>query len=255
EGTICKVSATATAKDPIKAEHSSWSKPIVPWDPVHADFAGPIDETCYIVIVDAYSKWPGIIQISSVPTSATTSALKKIFVQFGNPQTLVTNNGMQFTSTAFKEFCRARGITHLRPPPFHPQSNGQVERFVDIFKCALIKLKGEEPTTDALQTFLMAYRSTLCPSGADRVSPAENFMGCRLRTIFEQIITTADSVVGPRESKMEKQFNRHHDARRRHSEVGDAIYAKDYRGPKSTWMSGTIVRKTGNATYTVRRRK
>ncbi|KHN80056.1 Uncharacterized protein K02A2.6 [Toxocara canis] len=55
--------------------------------------------------------------------------------------------------------------------------------------------------------------------------------------------TSADSSIGPRDSKMEEQFNRLYGARRRHFEVGDAIYAKHYRGPKNTWMSGIIVRK------------
>ncbi|VDM43190.1 unnamed protein product [Toxocara canis] len=124
EGTICKVSATATAKDPIKAELNSWPKPTAVWNRVHADFAGPIDGTYYLVVVDAYSKWPKIVHINSVSTSATTSALKKIFAQFGNPQTLVTENGTQFASTLFKEFRRARGITHVHSPSFHPQNNG-----------------------------------------------------------------------------------------------------------------------------------
>ncbi|KHN83039.1 Uncharacterized protein K02A2.6, partial [Toxocara canis] len=152
----------------------------------------------------------------------------------------------------YKEFCRARGMTHLRSPPFHPQSNGQAERFVDASKRALIKLKGEEPTTDALQAFLMANRSTPCPPGPDRTSPAENFLGRQLRLTFELMMPSADSPIGPRDSKLEEQFNRRHGAPRRHFEVGDAIYAKDYRGPKSTRMSGIIVRKSDNATYTVR---
>ncbi|KAK6735552.1 hypothetical protein RB195_018642 [Necator americanus] len=66
--------------------------------------------------------------------------------------------------------------------PFHPQSNGQAERFVDTFKRGLAKLKREEPTVDALQTFLMACRSTLCSSAPDQRSPAEAFLGRRQRT-------------------------------------------------------------------------
>ncbi|KHN81957.1 Uncharacterized protein K02A2.6, partial [Toxocara canis] len=221
---------------------------------VHADFAGLINGAYYLVIVDAYSKWPEIVQMNSTSSSATIR-VRKIFAQFGNPQKLVTDNGTQFTSTLFKESCRASGITHLRWPPFHPQSNGQAERFVNTFKRALTKLKGEEPTTDALQTFLMTYHSTPCPSEPDRASPAEHFLERRLRTIFELMTPSADNPVGPRASKMKEQFSRRHGVRCRHFEVGDVIYVKDYRGPKSTWTSGIIERKTGNATYTVRCRK
>ncbi|PIO55179.1 integrase core domain protein, partial [Teladorsagia circumcincta] len=117
----------------------------------------------YLILVDAYSKWPEIVQMSSISSTATIQVMKDIFAKFGNPTTLVTDNGTQFTSTQFTLFCRSRGINHIRTPPFHPQSNGQAERIVDTFKRGLAKLKGEEPTVDALQTFLMAYRSTPCP--------------------------------------------------------------------------------------------
>ncbi|PIO54818.1 integrase core domain protein, partial [Teladorsagia circumcincta] len=122
------------AKNPVKVELQSWPKPVTPWARVHADFAGPLDGNCYLVIVDAYSKWPEIIQMNSITTSATIRVLTKVFAQFGNPQTLITDNGTQFTSTTFANFCRRRGIKHVRSPPFHPQSNGQAERFVDTFK-------------------------------------------------------------------------------------------------------------------------
>ncbi|PIO54612.1 integrase core domain protein, partial [Teladorsagia circumcincta] len=155
------------AKNPVKAELSSWPKATSPWTRVHADFAGPLDGIYYLVVVDAYSKWPEILQMNTISTSATIKAMRRIFAQFGNPQTLVTDNGTQFTSASFTEFCRQRGIRHIRSPPFHPQSNGQAERFVDTFKRGLAKLKREGPSTEALQDFLMAYRATPCPSGPD----------------------------------------------------------------------------------------
>ncbi|XGW14025.1 hypothetical protein V3C99_000368 [Haemonchus contortus] len=108
------------AKNPVKTELQSWLK--------------PLDGNFYLVIVDAFSKWPEIIQMNSITTSATIRVLTKVFAQFGNPQTLITENGTQFTSATFVDSCRRRGIKHVRSPPFHPQSNGQAERFVDTFR-------------------------------------------------------------------------------------------------------------------------
>ncbi|CAH8581454.1 unnamed protein product [Schistosoma rodhaini] len=45
----------------------------------------------------------------------------------------------------FSEFCQQNGIRHIRTPPFHPQSNGQVERFVGTFKNALKIQEGRVP--------------------------------------------------------------------------------------------------------------
>ncbi|KAK6763081.1 hypothetical protein RB195_023693 [Necator americanus] len=204
---ICPRCASV-AKDPIKSELHSWPKPHSPWTRVHADFAGPMEGRYYLLIVDAYSKWPEIVQMSSISSTVTIQAMKCIFAKFGNAETLVTDNGTQFTSSQFASFCRSRGILHIRTPPFHPQSNGQAERFVDTFKRGLAKLKGEEPTVDTLQTFLMAHRSTPCPSAPNQRSPAEAFLGRRLRTELDLMLSSRDRTNGTRDLKMESQFNR-----------------------------------------------
>ncbi|KAK6032094.1 hypothetical protein OSTOST_01735 [Ostertagia ostertagi] len=49
---------------------------------------------------------------------------------------------------------------------------------------------------------------------------------------------------------MEEQFNRRHGSRRRCFDVDDAVYARDYRGPKDTWTPQITVERLGNATPT-----
>ncbi|PIO71669.1 integrase core domain protein [Teladorsagia circumcincta] len=156
----------SVAKNPVKAELHSWAKPTSPWTRVHADFAGPMNGRFYLILVDAYSKWPEIVQMSSISSTATIQVMKDIFAKLGNPTTLLTDNGTQFTSAHFALFCRSQGINHIRTPPFHPQSNGQTERFVDSFKRGLAKLKGEEPTiyvrsTDKNRTIISAMSNLL----------------------------------------------------------------------------------------------
>ncbi|PIO71447.1 hypothetical protein TELCIR_06656 [Teladorsagia circumcincta] len=77
-------------KDPVKAELYSWPKPNSPWIRVHADFAGPMNGRFYLILVDAYSKWPEIVQMSSISSTATIQVMKDIFAKFGNPTTLRT---------------------------------------------------------------------------------------------------------------------------------------------------------------------
>jgi len=90
--------------------------------------------------------------------------LRKLCAQHGVPETIVSDNGTQFTSHEFREFCKANAFIHILSPPYHPQSNGRAERFVDTFKRDLLKLRGEGDVDKILDTFLMAYRTT--PSAA-----------------------------------------------------------------------------------------
>ncbi|KAK6762725.1 hypothetical protein RB195_023438 [Necator americanus] len=168
----------------------------------------------HLLIVDVYSKWLEIVYNSSIFSTATIRAMKCIFAKFRNPET-IADNGTEFTSPQFTSFCRSRGILHTRTPPFYPQNNGQAERFVDSFKRGLGKLKREEPTMDALQTFLLANRSTPCPSAPDQRSPVKTFLGRRLRTDTDLMLPSRDLTNGTEDVKMGFQFNCRNGARRR----------------------------------------
>ncbi|CAH8587988.1 unnamed protein product, partial [Dicrocoelium dendriticum] len=120
-------------------------------------------------------------------TSTTIRKLRQVFSRFGIPETLVTDNGSQFTSEEFATFCHTNGVTHLRTPPIHPQSNGQVECFVDPFKSAIIKSRGGGPTDECIQTFLMAYRITPHPACNVR-SPSEMLFGRQIGSVWDTII-------------------------------------------------------------------
>ena len=46
-----------TRNDPQKAELHPWEWPQHPWHRVHVDYAGPLDNKYFLVVVDAMSKW------------------------------------------------------------------------------------------------------------------------------------------------------------------------------------------------------
>ena len=62
-------------------------------------------------------------------TRAVIACLKDCFSRFGNPQKLVSENGPQFSSFAFREFLEKINVEQVRCAPLHAQSNGQIERF------------------------------------------------------------------------------------------------------------------------------
>ncbi|XP_062551120.1 uncharacterized protein K02A2.6-like [Armigeres subalbatus] len=175
-----------TAKSPASAVPVPWPKSIRPWQRIHVDYAGPINGDYYLLAVDSFSKWPEIIRTRQITASTTITILRNIFARLGMPETLVSDNGTQFTSSLFTQFCSTNGIEHVTTAPFHPQSNGQAERFVDTFKRALKKLEEGKGTTDEiLETFLLAYRSTPNRSAPEGLSPSEHMFGRRIRTCLE----------------------------------------------------------------------
>nr|CAX83705.1 Gag-Pol polyprotein [Schistosoma japonicum] len=244
------IKCAAASKHPRKAELHSWSSEKQPWSRIHLDFAGPFQGAYFLVCVDAYSKWPEIFPMHHITLQATTVKLRHLFSRFGVPDVLVTDNGTQFTSSIFSQFCGKFGVKHVRAPPYHPQSNGQAERFVDTFKRALLKAKGEGKIKEILDDFLLIYRTTPNPSAPNHLSPAEIMFGRKVKTTLDAI-KPKQIDKGRRNRKMETQFNRHHGTRRRVFQINQKVYVRDFRYSPPQWTSGRILKRRGSVMYVV----
>ena len=94
-----------------------------------------------VVAVEYFTKWVEAKPLINI----TSEAVRKFFWQniisrFGVPKDLMVDNGKQFDSQLFKEFCRSIGTKLMFASVYHPQSNGDVERangviFTSIKKC------------------------------------------------------------------------------------------------------------------------
>lgn len=247
----CSRCASA-AKMPTKTNLASWPIPKKPWERVHIDYAGPFQGHNFLLIVDAYSKWPEIFIMAQTTATATVAKIEELFARFGIPEILVSDNGTQFTSQMFADFCTNSGITHIRTPPYHPQSNGQAERFVDTFKRALSKTKGEEVTTSSLQTFLRCYRTTPNTSLPQSMTPAQVMFGRQIRTTLDLMHPKNVTFPIQRNSNMEKQFNRHHGTVTRTFQPNEKVFVTSYTKNKRTWVPATIIENQGSVIYKVR---
>jgi transposase InsO family protein len=54
--------------------------------------------------------------------------VEEVIVRFGTPYVIHTDQGVQFESNLFQEVCRLLQIQKTRTTPYHPQSDGIVER-------------------------------------------------------------------------------------------------------------------------------
>ncbi|XP_062713327.1 uncharacterized protein K02A2.6-like [Aedes albopictus] len=131
------------------------------------------------------------------------------------PETLVSDNGTQFTSSEFQQFCSDSGIDHVTTAPFHPQSNGQAERFVNTFKRALKNIQeGKVGVGEALDDFLLTYRTTTNRQVDEGKSPSEAMFGRRIKTSLDLLRPPPE-----RPPSDEKEGNR------RSFSAHDAVYA------------------------------
>ncbi|XP_039450654.1 uncharacterized protein K02A2.6-like [Culex pipiens pallens] len=241
----------AVAKTDTKTALSSWPIPERPWQRLHVDYAGPVDGTYFLVLVDALSKWPEVVPTRRITTEKTLAILRNIFSRFGMPEVLVSDNGRQFCSEHFERYCDVNGIMHLKTAPYHPQSNGQAERFVDTFKRTLKKIQaGGEELEEAIDTFLQCYRSTPCRSAPEGKSPAEVLLGGRIRTSLE-LMKPPSSFYKDSSSKQDQQFDRKHGAKAKIFEPKYGVFAKVHHGNEWSWVPGEVVERIGTVMYNV----
>ena len=238
------------AKAPIKCTLQSWPIPNKAWERIHIDYAGPVRGFSYLVIVDAYSKWPEVYEVSNITSSTTVSILKEVMSRFGNVDVIVSDNGTQFASHQFSEFCNQRGIQHIRTSPYHPQSNGLAEKFVDTLKRTLSKMEKNTCCKNHINTFLHWYRATPHPNTPNGESPSQIFLGRQMKTNLN-LLKPSSSSSTKRNYKQENQFNKKHGAKYRQCNVKQRVYASCFSHNKFKWLPGLIIERIGSVNYNV----
>ena len=141
-------------------------------------------------------------------------------------------------------FFKQNGIRHPTSLPYHPASNGLVERAVQTIKKGLRKVT-EGTLNTRLSKMLFTYRIT--PHGTTGVSPAQLLLHYQPRTrldlLFPQV---ADRV----ENQQSRQKNSHdRTAQQRNFMQGQAVYARNFREGER-WIPGHIVEVTGPVSTT-----
>ncbi|RXN30145.1 Integrase core domain [Labeo rohita] len=130
------------------------------------DIVGPFEKgatDCKFAntLIDYFSKWPEVGFVSSVTTETVLKFLTTIFAREGNPCTITTDNGLQFTSSKFADFVKTQGIKHIKTSVYHPQVNWAIERFNRVLKeCLQAAEMACKPWKSAVLTMLKSYRAT-----------------------------------------------------------------------------------------------
>ena len=234
-------------------ERSNHAEPLMqtelpdrPWQRLGADIF-TLRMKKYLVVVDYYSRFIEVANLTLTKSVDVTIHLKSIFARHGVPEILVTDNGPQFACNTFATFASDYGFQHVTSSPGYPQGNGEAERAVQTVKNMLTK--SEDPFRA-----LLAYRSTPLQNG---FSPAQLLMGRRLRTTVPTFPSQLDPAIpdrntlrlreGKRKCADRMNYNRRHRTSNLKSlPPGKQVWVTDAR------VTGTVTNEVAARSYVVK---
>uniref|UniRef100_A0A158P4I7 RNA-directed DNA polymerase n=1 Tax=Tetranychus urticae TaxID=32264 RepID=A0A158P4I7_TETUR len=127
--TICQISKPTNV---IYVDPSTKPIPNEIFERLELDVQGPIVinqvKKYIIVLVDILSRYVFAKLTTNQTASTVISLLTSLFQTFGFPKVIQTDQGTNFTSEAVHQFLKENGIKHEKSNPYHPQSQGIVER-------------------------------------------------------------------------------------------------------------------------------
>jgi hypothetical protein len=128
-----------------------------------------------LVAVDKFTKWVEAAPVTTQDSTATINFIKSIVFHFGVPHIIITDNGTNFTSKEFKNYCESMGIKLEFASVAQPKTKGQVEKAKGLIcngiKKRLLALveKGKHAWVDELPSVLWSLRTT--PNAATQETP------------------------------------------------------------------------------------
>ena len=123
-----------------------------PLELVHMDYLslepskGNIENV--LVITDHFTRYALAYPSKTQTAQATARILWDNFIcHYGFPEKFISDQGRNFESDLIKELCKIAGVQKLHTTPYHPQGNGQCERFNSTL-CNMLGTLSEEEKSD-----------------------------------------------------------------------------------------------------------
>lgn len=174
-----------------------------PFERIIVDCVGPLPKTktgnqFLLTVMCASTRFPEAIPLRRITTPIITKALVKFFSLFGLPKVVQTDQGTNFMSKAFAQALRTLNIKHVTSSPYHPESQGALERFHQTMKSMLRKHchESERDWDDSVPLVMFAAREAVQESLG--FSPAELIFGHEVRgpltVLKEQLVVPEQKV-------------------------------------------------------------
>ena len=123
-----------------------------PLELVHLDYLtlepskGNIENV--LVITDHFRRY-ALAYASKTQTAQATARIlwENLICHYGFPEQFISDQGRNFESDLIQELCKIAGVKKLHTIPYHPQSNGQCERFNSTL-CNMLGTLSDEEKSD-----------------------------------------------------------------------------------------------------------
>ena len=215
-------------KKPPKTPRAPMREMLVgaPLDRIGTDILGALPLTSrgnkYILVVtDYFTKWVEVFPIPDQKAETCAHVLvEEVFMRYGFPQTLHSDQGRDFESKLIAEVCDLLKITKTGTSPGHPPCNGQVERFNStLLKMIKVYLKGEQRNWDQhLGCLAGAYHASVHDSTG--LTPNLMMLGCELDSPIAVMFGThhheSYPTYGEYVAKLKEKMHDAHDIAREH---------------------------------------
>ncbi|CAF4604889.1 unnamed protein product, partial [Rotaria sp. Silwood2] len=140
----------------------------IPFSIIGMDFCGPFLESprenkYVLVVTDLFTHFVTAIPLPTNTAEITALSLfRHIFCRFGICSTLITDQGTHFNNNLMRAFQHLLGYNHILSTPYHPQTNGVVERFNASMVVQISKLQQKHHNNwdDYLDAVVFAYNSS-----------------------------------------------------------------------------------------------
>ena len=172
-----------------------------PMDLIHVDLLG-LETTMdpqvtpsvqkILVVTDHFSRHVQAYKVADKRAITIAKCLyDEYFRHYGFPRRLMSDQGREFCNDILKEMCYYLNIKKIRTTPYHPQSNGHVERVHQVLRRMIGKLdnKRRKKWPDHLGTITHTYNSTR--SQVTGYSPYFLMMGRRPRLPVDLLFPTS----------------------------------------------------------------
>lgn len=182
----CQLCARAKASKPLAHPKPKPRLQSHPWDSVAIDLMGgyprtPRGKKHILVVTDLFSRWVEAFAIPNAEIKSIAPVLEQqVFMRFGYPRTLLTDNTPQFSGQQWKKKGEEWGVKAHTTPAYHPQANPTERRNQEIKKGLRLTLadKPQHLWDKFLPEILFAIRSR--ENAATGQTPSQLLLGRNL---------------------------------------------------------------------------